>query len=126
MDLLNNGGNPGLPGHPVGQNTWPEPPRPPPRKQVFPILANVLVIILVIGWLAAAFAISVLLPFRTPVSVVPSVKLGPVGYSLGMQPLDVSSVSTAGERTLDPGDRFRITGNNTSLPATASFTFYLL
>jgi len=31
-----------------------------------------------------------------------------------------------GERTLNAGDNFRVTGNNIALPAATSFTFYLL
>lgn len=85
----------GPPAPPVGQYPWAQPPPPPPRKPTFPILVIVLVIILVVGLLAAAFAISVFLPFRTPVAVVPSVRLGPVGYSSGNATFNISSVSTA-------------------------------
>jgi archaeal type IV pilus assembly protein PilA len=31
-----------------------------------------------------------------------------------------------GEKTVNPGDQFRVTGNNIALPSATSFTFYLL
>ena len=162
----------GPPAPPVGQSPWPQPPPPPPRKPAFPILVIALVIILVIGLLAAAFAISVLLPFRTPVAIVPSVTLGPVGFASGNATFNVSSVSTpapigfflvnlgaggatgtiqrielnpnfatvavstqryriyfidAGSNlTLSAGDRFVVTGNGTPLRTSTTFTFYLV
>lgn len=157
---------------PIGPYSWPQPPLPP-RKGVAPILVIVLVVVLLIGLLFAAFVVYFFLPLqRTPVALVPSVTLGPVGFSSGNATLDVISVTRAapvgffhvnlvvdsvtgtgqrieldpryatvpvssqryrvyfidvgGNLTLGAGDRFVITGNGTSLPTSTSFTFYLL
>jgi len=133
----------------------------------------VLVVVLLIGLLFAAFVVYFFLPLqRTPVAIVPSVTLGPVRFSSGNATFDVISVTTAApigffrvnldvdrvtgtiqrieldpryatvfvssqqyrvyfvdvgnNLTLSAGDRFTVTGNGTPLPASTSFTFYLL
>ena len=86
---------PAPPPPPGGPYPWPQPPPVLPRKEALPILVVVLVLVLVIGLLFAVFFFYLFLPLsRTPIYIVPSVTLGPVGFVARNATFEVTSVST--------------------------------
>ena len=49
-----------------------------------------------------------------------------VSMTIGTTTYRVYWTDIGGEKTVNPGDQFRVTGNNVALPAATSYTFYLL
>src|SRR5256885_14884212 len=85
---------PAPPPPPLGPYPWSQPPPVPPRKEALPILVVVLVLVHVIGLLFAVFFFYLFLPLsRTPIYIVPSVTLGPVGFVARNATFEVTSVS---------------------------------
>src|SRR5256885_15033802 len=80
---------------PGGPYPCPHPPPVLPRKEALPILVVVLVLVLIFALLFAVFFFSPSLPLsRTPIYIVPSVTLGPVGFVARNATFEVTSVST--------------------------------
>jgi len=49
-----------------------------------------------------------------------------VSMTIGTTTYRIYWTDIGGEKTVNPGDQFRVTGNNVALPGATSYTFYLL